>query len=187
MIHEIQHICQDYYRLLLMTIEQPRQVGHRWLVIGRGSGPGLPIFLAVFARPPRVGGGDSDLVAIERANLREIFSLLEASRSNPSSDNCSVREGAQKPSMAAMARRWDLSRDLLWPTEMLELQTTLAISRWVLPSDFQKSTSVLLSTSRALILLRAHIVFLAQLIICYTCASHRRSNWTWNSHGFLLF
>ena len=54
-----QHICQDYYRLLLMIIEQPRQVWHRWIVIGRGSGLGLPIFLAVFARPLRVGSGDS--------------------------------------------------------------------------------------------------------------------------------
>ena len=80
-----------------------------------------------------------DLVAVDRANFLQSWVRLASSRSKPRSRSCSVREGAQCPTMAAMATRWHRSRDLAWARVRLECHTGQAISMWTLPSAFQYS------------------------------------------------
>ena len=60
--------------------------------------------------------------------------------------------------MAAIATLWHLSRALDWATVRLECHTRHPITRWTLPSDVQKFTSVLVSTPNCFILLITHMV-----------------------------
>ena len=118
-----------------------------------------------------------DWVAVAKANRAQRVSRLVESLSRPSSLSCSVWEGAQCPTMAAMASLWLLSSVLDCTTVRLECQAAQAIYRCTLSSAFQNCTSVGLSTPRALICLRTQTVLLARLIIFMIWLSHLKFDW----------
>ena len=130
-----------------------------------------------------------DLVAVLVAKRREILVLLDSSRSKPRAWSCWVMEGSQKPTMAAIATLWDLSRLCFWALLMLECHTGHANSRWTLPSAFQYSTSVCMSTPRAFILLSAQVVLLALPTLWFIWESHPKFDWTkyQDFHRILFF
>ena len=116
--------------------------------------------------------------SVRAANVRQIFILRGPNGSKPSWRSWPEWDGSHCPAMAAMAILWALSSSRAWPRVRPECQTGHAISRWTLPSDFQKSTRVVWLTPRAFILLNIQVVLLALLTISLTCELQRRSSWT---------
>ena len=119
-----------------------------------------------------------ELVAVRYAKRLQIFILRVSSFSRPSWRSCRVCEASHRPVIAAMATLWALSRDRDWASVRLECQTGQAYSRCPLPSVFQNSVSVTSGTPRDFILLIAHVIPVAFLIISWHCDSHRSESCT---------
>ena len=128
-----------------------------------------------------------DPVAVLAVKRREIFVLLDSSPSKPRAWSCWVMEGSQKPTLAAIATLWDLSRLCFWALLMLEGHTGHTNSRWTLLSAFQYSTSVSMSNRRAFILLKAQVVLLALTTIWFIWESHPKFDWTISPKIFTNF